>query len=104
MKSHMLAHTLNLQVLLFSKNINLFPNIGETEVKEIRYTTISGSLTIQPFTDIAKDRSSQVGNFFTFTGVDLQETKLKDWLRSCAPQVMFSNTHNGIYRLCLHCF
>ena len=98
MKSHVLAHK---QVLLFSNNINLFPNIGETEVKEIRYTTISGSLTIQPFTDIAKDRSSQVGNFVTFTGVDLQETKLKDWLRSCAPQVMFSNyskwTNNGIY-------
>ena len=48
---------------------------------------MNGSLTLQPYTEVVKDRNSGSGNFVTFTGVQLQEAKLKDWLRSCAPQV-----------------
>ena len=46
---------------------------------------MNGSLTIQSYTEAGKDRVS--GNFVAFTGVQLEEAKIKDWLRSCAPQV-----------------
>lgn len=48
---------------------------------------MNGALTIQSYTEVAKERSSVSGNFVTFTGVGLEEAKLKDWLRGCAPQV-----------------
>ena len=58
-------------------------------MKELHYITMNGSLTIQPYTEVVKDRNSGSGIFVTFTGVQLQEAKLKDWLRGCAPQVCY---------------
>lgn len=54
---------------------------------EVRYTTLSGTLVISPYTETAREKTQALGNIIVFTGVQLDQTRLKDWLRDCAPPV-----------------
>lgn len=62
---------------------------------ELQYTTMSNVMTIRPYTETAKEKAQNPGNFMVFTGCDLTQAKLKDWLRDCAPKV----GNNVLYNL-----
>lgn len=63
---------------------------------EVRYTTLSGTLVTSPYTETAREKTQAQGNIIVFTGVQLDQSKLKDWLRDCAPPVSdFSHVYRN---------
>ena len=54
---------------------------------EVRYTTLSDVLVLSPYTETAREKTQAQGNVIVFTGCNVSQVTLKDWLRECAPAV-----------------
>ncbi len=65
------------------------PAVDSDEMYEVQFAVLSGYLSLTP-TDAASvvdEKSSSPQSVMVFTGCDLNEDQLKDWLRSCGKQV-----------------
>jgi len=58
-----------------------------SEYMEVRYTTLSDVLVLSPYTETAREKTQAQGNVIVFTGCNVSQVTLKDWLRECAPAV-----------------
>ncbi|XP_053407607.1 dynein axonemal assembly factor 9-like isoform X1 [Mercenaria mercenaria] len=63
-----------------------FTGAKPEESIELHYTTMSGVLSMRPYSETAREKAQNSSNFMVFTGSDLSQPKLKDWLRDCAPK------------------
>lgn len=75
----------NVATYLIVKNV--YSGAKCEEPQEIHYTTMSGVLSVKPYNETAREKAQNPASFIVFTGSDLTQAKLKDWLRDCAPKV-----------------
>jgi hypothetical protein len=57
---------------------------------DVIYTTMTGSLSVMSSESGIANGDGHHQYFMAFTGCNLQEKVLKDWLRSCTKQVTFT--------------